>query len=346
MKKTILSLTVILTLVMSLAMGGCGAKETSAPVKEETTITVTDQLGRTVTVPKNIERVTGTHLFGPGVVYALGEGAKLVDHSMQGKLAEALDKVDPDFAAKPEVIKGQDYNMESIIALNPQVAFVYVPKDQDLIEQFENAGIKVVAVKGETMEESFDGIRLIAKVLDCEKKGEAYIKECQRLMKLVDDRIGDIPEDQRVRVMFAGPKSVYTVASGEMLDTALMEMAGAVSVSKEITGYWTEVSPEQVSTWNPDIIVLGSSFDTYGPNEIYNNSHFQSVKAIQNKQVYSMPSNIGWWDFPAPNCVLGVVWMAKTFYPDKFEDIDMTKMADDFYQMCYGHTFTEMGGQL
>ncbi len=343
MKKSYLSLFLILTLVLSLVVSGC-AQQASVP--QETTITVTDQLGREVTVPKDITKVTGTHLFGPGVVYALGEGDKLVDHTIMGKLGEALDKVDPVYAKKPETSHGHDYNIESAIALKPQVVFVYASSDKDLIEQFENVGIKAVAVKGETIEESYEAIRLIAKVMGCEDRGEAYINECQKMLQIVDKRVGDVPDEQKPRVMFAGPKSVYTVSTGEMLDTALIEMAGAVSVSKDLKGYWTEVSPEQVATWNPDVIVLGSSLDTYGDDKVYSNPHFKTVKAIQDKKVYSMPSNIGWWDFPAPNCVLGVVWMAKTFYPEKFTDVDMTKLADDFYKKCYGHTFTEMGGKL
>lgn len=343
MKKTHLSILLVFTLILCAGLCGC-AKQAAAPAAA--TITVKDQLGRIVTVPKNVTRVTGTHLFGPGVVYALGEGDKLTDHSIMGKLGSALDSVDPNYAAKPVVSQGMNYNIESAIALKPQVAFVYASTERDLIDRFENAGIKVVAVKGETMEESYEAIRLISKVLGCERKGEAYISECDKLLKLVNDRIGNVPEDQKPRMMFAGPKSVYTVASGDMLDTALMDMAGAVSVSKDLKGYWNEVSPEQIATWNPEVIVLGSTWDTYGEAQIYKNPHFQTVQAIKTKRVYSMPSNIGWWDFPAPNCALGVVWMAKTIYPDRFADIDMTKTADDFYKKLYGHTFTELGGKL
>jgi len=343
MNRTHLSMLLVLTLTICALLSGC-AKQTAAPVAE--TITVKDQLDRTVTVPKNITKVTGTHLFGPGVVYALGEGDKLVDHAIGGKLGDALDTIDPDYAAKPVVSQGMNYNIESVIALNPQVAFVYAYTEKDLIGRFENAGIKVVAVKGETMAESYEAIRLISKVLGCEDKGEAYIAECNKLLKLVNDRVGKVAEDKKPLVMFAGPKSVYTVASGDMLDSALMEMAGGVSVSKDLKGFWTEVSPEQVATWNPEIIILGSTWDTYGEDQIYKNPHFQTVRAIQNKKVYSMPSNIGWWDFPAPNCVLGVVWMGKTLYPEKFADVNMTQVADDFYKKFYGHTFTEMGGKL
>ncbi len=343
MKKSHLSLLLVVVLILSLSLSGC-AKQVSAPV--ESTITVTDQLGRTVIVPKNVTKVTGTHHFAGQVLCALGQQDKLVDQAVYGKLGKALAAVDASFASKPLLSQEHGFNYEQMIILHPQVVFLYASSDKAQIDPLESAGIRVVAVKGETIEESFEAIKLIAKVMNCEEKGTVYIAECQRLLKLVNDRIGNVPQQERPRVMFAGPKSVYTVASGEMLDTTLLELGGAVSVSKDVKGYWTEVSPEQVATWNPDIIILGSSLDTYGEDKIYKNAHFQTVKAIKDKKVYSMPANIGWWDFPAPNCVLGAVWMAKTFYPDKFADIDLTKMADDFYTKFLGHSFTEMGGKL
>jgi iron complex transport system substrate-binding protein len=342
-KKSRLSLFTVMVLILSLMLSGC-AHEAMAP--KGATITVTDQLGRTVTVPKDVTKITGTHHFAAHIAFALGQQDKLVDQAIYGNLGKAIGSVDPVYAAKPYLSEGMGLNMEELIALQPQVAFVYASSDASMIDQFESAGIKVVAVNGETFEEAFEAVRLIAKVLNCPDRGEEYLAYCQNILELVNQRVGNVPEDEKPRIMFAGPKSVYTVASGDMLTTKLIELAGAVSVSKDIKGYWTEVSPEQVATWNPEVIVLGSSLDTYGDQQVYKNPHFQTVKAVQEKKVYSMPSNIGWWDFPAPNCVLGVLWLSKTFYPEKFADIDMLEKANEFYTKCYGHSFTEMGGKL
>jgi iron complex transport system substrate-binding protein len=62
--------------------------------------------------------------------------------------------------------------------------------------------------------------------------------------------------------------------------------------------------------------------------------------------VYQFPANIGWWDYPAPHCVLGVVWSAKTLYPALFSDIDMMALANQFYTTHMGYSFEQMGGML
>ena len=308
------------------------------------TRTITDQRGRKVTIPKQPKKIAALHHFGGKIVYALNMRHLLIEKSIYGLEAKALTKIDPDFAALPSMIQGHNYNVEGIVSLNPELIFAYASMDLSEVQQFENAGIPVVAVKGETIEESFDAIRLISDVLDCKEKGEEYIKDCRDLMDMVASRLKGHVETP-VKVMFAGPKSIYSVATGNMLQNQILNLSGAVNVASELTGFWADVSPEQIAKWNPDVIFLGSYLDVYGKDKILENPQFQTVNAIKDKKIFSFPSNIGWWDYPAPHCVLGVVWSAKTLYPGLFKDIDMMDVANGFYKKHIGYTFEEMGGR-
>ncbi|CCK79092.1 MULTISPECIES: ABC transporter substrate-binding protein [Desulfobacula] len=308
-------------------------------------ITITDQIGRKVKIPSQIKRMAAFHHFGGKLVYALNQQHLLVEKSIYGREALALNRIDKAFAALPNMAQGHGYNIESLVSLNPDVVFLYASSDQGEIEQFENAGIPVIGVKGETFEESFEAIRLMADVLKCRDQGEVYIQECNRLIELVRVRLeqhGAPP----LNVMFSGPKSIYSVATGNMLQNRILELSGARNVAAGLKGFWADVSPEQIAKWNPDVVFLGSSFDAYGKDKIFKNSHFQTVKAIKEKKVFSFPSEIGWWDYPAPHCVLGVVWSAKTLYPELFSDIDMMMVANRFYKKFMGYTFEELGGRL
>jgi iron complex transport system substrate-binding protein len=322
--------------------GGCSPKS----ARNAESIKIIDQLGRAVEVPRHITRISALHHFGGKIVFALQQQDKLVERSLYGIEGQALANVDPKFAAMPKTEESHTINYENLIALRPQCAFVYGSFDRSEMQHLENAGIKVIAVKGETLDESFEAIRLVAKVLDCTQRGEEYISRCKNLISLIESRIKDISPDRRVRVIFAGPKSVYTAATGEMLQTRMLELAGAVNVAASLKGFWNDVSPEQVAAWNPDVIFVGSSLATYGIDEVLHNPQFQSIKAVQNKKVYVFPSNIGWWDYPAPQCILGAIWTAKTLYPERFKDVDVIKIADEYYARYMGHTFTSMGGRL
>lgn len=335
----------ILLITSAVLLVACGTRKSA----ELETIRIVDQLGRNVEIPRHMSRISALHHFGGRIIYALRQQNRLVEQSLYGREARVLSRVDPKFAAMPRTQEqsGHLISYESLIALRPQCAFVYASFNRSEMQQLENAGIKVVAVKGETLDESFAAIRLIAKVLGCEEKGEEYIKTCSNLISLVQERVGAIPQERKLRVLFTGPNSIYSVATGEMLQSQMLDRAGAVNLAASLKGFWNTVSPEQVMAWNPDVIFVGSALDnSYAVNAVLQNPQFQSIDAVRNKRVYLFPSNIGWWDYPAPSCVLGVVWAAQALYPERFKDVDMTRIADDFYLRYLGHTFTSMGGKL
>ncbi len=339
MKKAACVLCMILTGLLSAS--GCGHSEST----QKRTRVITDQLGRTVTVPVHPKRIAALHHFGGKIIFALKQQHLLVEKSLYGREGQALADIDPSFARLPGIVQSHGYNVEGLVSLNPQLIFCYTSMDTSEIELFEHAGIPVVAVKGENFEESFHAVRLMSEVMGCREEGEFYIKTCREILSLVESRLKNRVTTP-IRVMFAGPRSIYSVATGNMLQTPILERSGAVNVAEQLRGFWADVSPEQIVRWNPDVIFLGSYLDVYGRDRILENPQFQTVTAIRNKKVYEFPSNIGWWDYPAPHCVLGVVWSAKTLYPDLFSDIDMTALADEFYQQFVGYSFEELGGRL
>lgn len=156
---TVLLLTTIFT--------GCRTSEPERAMR-----TVTDQLGRQVNIPVQPDQIAALHHFGGKIVYALNQQHRLVEKSIYGMEAKALAETDPSFAALPGLIQGHGYNIEGMVALGPQVIFSYASMDRSEIRQFEDAGIPVVAVKGETFAESFEAVRLIADVLGCPDAGK------------------------------------------------------------------------------------------------------------------------------------------------------------------------------
>lgn len=348
MKK---SLFIFILLALLLLLTACSSSPAAVGDKEKATenatFTVTDQLGRQVELPRQIQRIAALDHFEGHIAFALGQQDKLVHQALYGKLADAMIKADDSFRAKPQIRRDKKtITTESLAALNPQVIFINSSFDSAQLQQFESAGMKVIALKGETLADSYEAVRLMAKVLGCEPKGEKYIAACNKLLQLVKDRTADIPVASRLSVLFSGPRDIFSVATKDMLQSSIIEAAGGQNAAIGLKGFWITVSPEQISTWNPDVIFLGSSLDAYNPDTLYANPHFATVKAVQNKQVYSFPSSIGWWDYPAPRHVLGTIWAAKTLYPERFPDIDIIKVADDFYTEFLGHSFTELGGKL
>jgi iron complex transport system substrate-binding protein len=339
-KLLILSFVATYFILLSCFLNGVSAET------ENGIATVKDQLGRRIVIPKTVKRIAAFHHMASKIVYALGAQDRLVGQAFFRNEGEAIARMDPAFRGKPQLLQGHTINNEAILALKPDLAIVYASFDTSEVNSLEDAGIRVVAVRGETLSESFESVRLIGKILGRERKAEDYIAACEQLINLTKKRLDRIPGEKKLKVMFSGPRNMYTVATGEMLQSRVLEGAGAYNVACGLKGFWAAVSPEQIVAWNPDVIFLGSGLDSYGVKEMLANVQLQGVKAVRNKRIYVFPSNVGWWDYPAPHCVLGTVWAAKILYPEQFGDIDIKGTADKFYKKYMGYTFTSMGGRL
>ena len=57
--------------------------------------------------------------------------------------------------------------------------------------------------------------------------------------------------------------------------------------------------------------------------------------------MYANPAGVFSWDRYSGEEALQVLWAAKFFNPDKFEDIDMVQQTQDFYKTFYGYDLSK-----
>ena len=90
-----------------------------------------------------------------------------------------------------------------------------------------------------------------------------------------------------------------------------------------------------VTKYNPDIIFM-TNFTQAQPKDLYNNTigsnDWSKVKAVEDKKVYKMPLGMYRSYTPGADTPMTLLWLAKTTYPDKFKDIDLTKEVKDYYK--------------
>jgi len=110
----------------------------------------------------------------------------------------------------------------------------------------------------------------------------------------------------------------------------------AQNVAGENKGGLANVSIEQVLLWNPDVII---TIDQDFAASVRNDPAWGSVKAVRDSRVHLSPKMpFGWVDFPpSVNRLIGLWWLAKILYPDKFSE-DMRALTRDFYAMFYHRT--------
>lgn len=309
---------------------------------------IVDQLGRAVELPETIEKVCATHIYGGKMLFAMGQIEKIAFQMQIGADTEAVAVVDEHYGSLPTVLsspQGTD-SPEGLLALGVNLVFTDVSKGEEATEMYQNAGIAAIAVSGETFEEVYETARMMGEVFECPERADEVISFIEDLRNMISSRLAGLPGEERPVVLVCGSGGVYTAATAGMFQHHMVETAGGINAGAQLSGRWANISAEDIILWDPDFIVLGSTFGVDDVDSVLAEPALKTVKAVKNKEVHIFPSSLGWWDFPLPQSVLGIIWTAKTIHPDYFEDVDMLEMADRVYKFIYGYTYTELGGVL
>jgi iron complex transport system substrate-binding protein len=63
---------------------------------------------------------------------------------------------------------------------------------------------------------------------------------------------------------------------------------------------------------------------------------WQILDAVQAGHVYQIPKLVAPWDTPAPDSVLGIIWLAETLYPEQVQ-LSCAGETENFYNTFYGY---------
>ena len=382
MKKTV---SLLLTLTMLFALAGCGRSapaptEAQAPAVEEpapaeeaapaepTEITVTDMIGREVTVtPGSYRRVV---CIGAGALrmysyvcdVALLCGVEDIDNTTLSERPKMFDSVarpymlayGETFAALPSCGVGgpqaQAAEAEKILACDPDIViseYEDVEKEDALQEQL---GVPVITLKmgpGAVFDEGFLGtLRLLGVIFQNEEKAETLVSFIEAERAEIEKRTADIPEEKKPAVYICGLGNWGTT---NHLMTGTEKYIGfrVANIKNAVTGVdgpaIQAIEEEKFVAIGADmdIIVLdAAAVKNIKPLYAENPAMFDTCKAWQNGEVYLEMAYNAYYT----NCEIALIntwFLAKTVYPELFEDIDMTAKTNEVTQAFFGMDLSE-----
>jgi iron complex transport system substrate-binding protein len=325
------------------------------PLSSQASRQITDQIGRQVTIPDRVDRVVVLQHQTLNLLVQMNATDKIVGVMANWKqqLGDGYARLAPTLNQKAALGDLTHVDPEKLVALHPQVVFVTNYAPQEMIDSISALGIPVVAISlrhdqpGEKAkmnptlsdeEMAYDkglreGITLIGEIVNKPAEAKALIEATDQGRKIVSDRLKDIPAEKRIRAYMANPQ-LTTYGSGKYTGL-MMAHAGAVNVAAATVQGFKSVSMEQVIAWNPQVIFVQDRYPSV-IDEINHSPQWQTIDAVKNHRVYLMPDYAKAWGYPMPEAMgIGELWMAKKLYPEKFQDIDMRKRANDWYQRFY-----------
>jgi len=295
---------------------------------EKPLIQVIDATGRKVMVPKKIYKIVSLYPMLSQLLFTVKSEDALIA-TPKGVVINDVNfaKVFPQAKDLPDASSFKDPNVETILSYKPDLV---ITTYQTQIKKLEEAGIPVVLLNLESPALMLKSIQFLGNILGKEDTARQSLIYFNEKLNYIKSKTSTI--NKKATVYIAGA-NIFMTFGEDFYQTYLTELAGAESVSKNLKGGKVAVSAEQLLLWNPDYIVL-TSYCSDSVSDVLNNPKLKDLKAIKSKRVFRMPSYILAYDLPAPESILGIMWLSNAIYP-QIVNFDIAKEAKDFYQKVY-----------
>ncbi|WP_373499796.1 iron ABC transporter substrate-binding protein [Desulfococcus sp.] len=325
---------------------------TSAPVAAEP-VTVTDMAGRTVTAPRDPERIIA---IGPGTLRLM---VYLEAHDKVAGV-EDMEKANPGgrpyWIAHPELARlprcgpggpagiNKKPDMEALVALAPQVIFTTY-MDAALADEVQKTlGIPVVVLSYgafATFDEAvYDSLEIAGKIVNRGKRADTVIGAIEAMRIDLRKRTEGIPEDRKpgVYVGGIGYRGAHGIESTEVSYVPLA-WTGARNLAEQVPsriGSHVFVDKETLLRLNPDVIFIdGGGLALVAEDFRRKPQFYASLNAFQTRRVYILlPFNS--YTTNIDTALADAYAIGKILYPERFRDIDPEAKADEIYTFFLG----------
>ncbi len=339
-------LALLLALAMMLCMVSCtngnnheNPSSTDSPSSTVSAfpVTVTDQAGRTVTIEKCPEKLVSGYYISTSMLIALGLEDKLVGIEAKANQRPIYKLSAPELINLPNVGTAKAFDLEGCLKLSPDLVILPL-KLKSAAENLEKLGVDVLLVNPEDQELLMEMLDLLSEATGTTARAKSINDFIARQEKYLNDTLKDTTAPT---VYLAGNSSLLSTAGDAMYQADMIRMAGGKNVAGSLTDtYWSEISYEQLLTWNPEYIILASDA-TYSVDDVLNNKSLADCTAVKNKNVYQLPDKAEAWDSPVPSGILGSVWLANVLHGDRISADNCNKVIDEYYETFYGFTYSK-----
>lgn len=307
---------------------------------------LTDSAGRNVTMPQKVEKAFAAGAPASVLLYVLAPDLlagwpRSFREEEKAFVTEAARNL-------PEVGmitgRGGSANIETVLRMKPDIIIDF-GSVRDTYASLatatqEQTGIPYLLIDGR-FEVTPASLRLAGLAVGRPERAEKLARYIEERFAEIDAALTKIAPEKRPKVYLARSSDGLESGTRGSINTEIIERAGGRNVvdGGDSRRNLVRVSIEQILAADPDIILTWDRafFDRVGKDPLW-----QDVRAVKDGRVYLSPmAPFGWIDRPPSlNRMIGLMWVAKLFYPELFPR-DLRDTAREFYTLFYHVTPTD-----
>lgn len=305
----------------------------------------TDSLGRTVEIPAEIAAIAPSGYLPQQVLMTVAPEKMVVLASSLtesqahffGEQYADLEEVGAIFGAKG------DFNRETVAASGAQIVIDVGDTKKGMAEDLdalqEQLGIPCVHISS-NLATYGDCYRTLGELLGVEDRANEIADYCDAAYKEISDVMETIPVEERTDVLYlTGEDGLSCLANGSYQANVIDMVADNIAVVDDPSGKSNQTNMEQIVSWDPEFIIFApqSAYDLAGTDATW-----QALTAIEGGNYCEVPSEpFNWLNGPpSVNQVLGMQWLPRVLYADKFDD-DMYETVAEYYKVMYQYDLSE-----
>ncbi len=292
-----LTLIALLSLVLLIACG-----HTNNQAGQTSSLTVTDDYGRTVVVPAHPHRVVSLSPAVTEIIYALGADSLLV-----GRTDFCV--YPPEASDIPSIGGISNLNIERILSLDPDLVICGSMVGKKVTDQMDAMGTPMVCViEKPKFEALYDNILAIGKLIGKEDEADS-------LNALLHDRVSQLEMEH----LTTNVKSCYYVvgfgaggnftAGGNTFINDIIRMAGGRNIAENMEGW--SYSLEALIKEDPDFIIVRREDSA----AFCNMKPYNRLQAVREGHVIGIES--GTFDLQVPRNIDAILYLRKRMNIEK-----------------------------
>lgn len=300
------SIAAVASVLSALVLLACSVQKPISITERPDARQVTDEAGKSVTVPAKIERFISLAPNLTEIAYAIGAGDRLVGNTTFCDYPEEAKKLQ-------KVGDTLQPSIERILALRPQLVLVSTSSQLEAFtKQLDEHQIAVYVTDPRDLEGVFRSIENLGKLLNEEQRAAETVIQLRKRASSVTEATNST---KPIRVFYQLSAEPLYTAGRDSFVTDLIRRAGGLSVTADVPEAWPRYSQEAAVAARPEMIILPTDGSMGSANSDVAEGLKRSPAALSGK-VYRI--NGDFLSRPGPRAVDGLEALAHALHPGAF----------------------------
>lgn len=240
-------------------------------------MTVTDSVGRTVTLPAEPRRIVAMLPSHTETLFALGVGGRVVG-------VDDFSNYPPEAAGIPRLGNLFNPGVEAIVAARPDL--VLLDRQIELAETLASAGLTVVNIHAETIDEALAAILTTGRLVNRAQAAASLVAGIREQLAAIGRQVAPAVAP---RVFYEISEDLYTAGPRSFIGQLIAAAGGRNIIPAEL-GAFPQVSPELVIRADPEVILLSDAPYGVTPRSVASRPGWAGVSAVRNGRVIGLTS--------------------------------------------------------